>query len=45
MPSETRLIAAAPDMYALAEFVAGQFEGTDAPLGLMARAVLAKVQP
>ena len=37
------LIAAAPDLYALAEQVAAHFADTDAPLGELARALLAKV--
>lgn len=35
------LIAAAPTLYALAEKVAEHFAGTDAPLGIEARAALA----
>jgi len=38
-----RLIAAAPDGYALAVAVAARFADTDAPLGQMARDLLAKV--
>lgn len=43
--ANARLIAAAPDGYALAVAVANHFEGTDAPLGEQARAFLAKAQP
>lgn len=41
--ANARLIAAAPFMYALAEAVADYFADTDAPLGKLARTVLAKV--
>lgn len=39
-----RLIAAAPDGLALARAVAAHFEGTDAPLGQMARDLIAKAE-
>ncbi len=42
--ADARLIAAAPDAVALAEAVAAHFEGTDAPLGQMARDWLAKAR-
>lgn len=40
-----RLIAAAPELLALARRVAEAFDGTDAPLGIQARAVIAKALP
>lgn len=40
--ADARLIAAAPDGYALAVAVAAHFEGTNAPLGQMARDFIAK---
>ncbi|MCR4299011.1 MAG: hypothetical protein NUV75_09740 [Gallionella sp.] len=43
--ANARLIAAAPDGYALAVAVAEHFKDTDAPLGKMARDFIAKVQP
>lgn len=41
--ANAKLIAAAPELLALAIRVAANFEGTDAPLGLDAVAVIAKV--
>ena len=38
--ANARLIAAAPELLALAERVAAHFDGTDAPLGEAARAVI-----
>jgi len=43
--ANARLIAAAPDGYALAVAVSHHFQDTDSPLGAMARAILAKVAP
>lgn len=42
--ANARLIAAAPDLLALAEAVAAHFGGTDAPLGAAARAAIAKAK-
>ena len=42
--ADARLIAAAPDLYAIVERVAAHFENTDAPLGIDARAALAKAR-
>lgn len=42
--ANARLIAAAPDLLALAEGVAEYFAGTDAPLGERARAAIAKAE-
>ena len=41
-PNKCRLIAAAPDLLALAEATAAHFIDTDAPLGNQARAAIAK---
>ena len=41
-PNDARVIAAVPELLALAERVAGHFEGTDAPLGAAARAAIRK---
>jgi uncharacterized membrane protein len=38
------LIAAAPEMYEVLQAVAAHFANTDAPLGMKARAVLAKAR-
>jgi len=42
--ANAHLIAAAPELYALALQVAEHFENTDAPLGAAARAALAKAE-
>jgi hypothetical protein len=42
-PANARLIAAAPELYEIAKRTAAHFEDTDAPLGIAARAALAKV--
>ena len=42
--ANARLIAAAPDGYALALAVAEYFDGTDAPIGQMARDFIDKVR-
>lgn len=39
------VIAAAPDLLAVVERCAAHFEGTDAPLGIAARAALSRVRP
>jgi hypothetical protein len=41
--SDASLIAAAPELYEIAKRTAAHFEDTDAPLGIAARAALAKV--
>jgi hypothetical protein len=38
------LIKAAPELYNLARLVAEHFEGTEAPLGLVARVLIAKAE-
>lgn len=38
--ANARLICAAPDLLALAHAVAKHFDGTDAPLGIQARAAI-----
>lgn len=40
--AHARLIAAAPELLAIAERVAGLFENTDAPLGIDARQAISK---
>ena len=42
--ANARLISAAPDLYAVAERIAEHFAYTDAPLGIAARAALAKAR-
>jgi hypothetical protein len=39
-----RLIAAAPDMFAVLQRIAAHFENTDAPLGLDAAALVARIE-
>lgn len=42
--ANARLIAAAPDLLDLARLIAAHFEGTDAPLGIKARALIDKAE-
>jgi hypothetical protein len=42
--ANARLIASSPDLLFLARKVAEHFENTDAPLGILARAVIEKVE-